>query len=48
MPATAAARATSRYDIDGFLRPIGDVPVTTDTAARAAALARLLLVLARS
>ena len=31
MPATAAATtATSRYDIDGFLKAIGDVPVTTD------------------
>jgi FAD/FMN-containing dehydrogenase len=30
MPATAAAQATSRYDIDGFLKLIGDVPVTTD------------------
>jgi FAD/FMN-containing dehydrogenase len=29
MPATAAA-ATTRYDIDGFLRAIGDVPVLTD------------------
>jgi FAD/FMN-containing dehydrogenase len=29
MPA-AAATATSRYDIDKFLRLIGDVPVTTD------------------
>ena len=30
MPATATA-ATPRYDIDGFLKTIGDVPVTTDT-----------------
>jgi FAD/FMN-containing dehydrogenase len=30
MPATAAAATTSRYDIDGFLKLIGDVPVTTD------------------
>src|SRR3979411_3042959 len=30
MPATAAAQATSRYDIDEFLKLIGDVPVTTD------------------
>jgi hypothetical protein len=30
MPATATAQATSRYDIDGFLKLIGDVPVTTD------------------
>ena len=29
MPATATA-ATARYDIDGFLKSIGDVPVTTD------------------
>ncbi|TMJ03928.1 MAG: FAD-binding oxidoreductase [Alphaproteobacteria bacterium] len=29
MPATAAKTA-ARYDIDGFLRAIGDVPVTTD------------------
>jgi FAD/FMN-containing dehydrogenase len=31
MPATAAATAPARYDIDGFLKGIGDVPVTTDT-----------------
>jgi FAD/FMN-containing dehydrogenase len=30
MPATAAAATTSRYDIEGFLKLIGDVPVTTD------------------
>jgi FAD/FMN-containing dehydrogenase len=30
MPATAAAQITSRYDIEGFLKLIGDVPVTTD------------------
>ena len=30
MPATAAATAPARYDIDGFLKAIGDVPVTTD------------------
>lgn len=30
MPATAAATAPARYDIDGFLKSIGDVPVTTD------------------
>ena len=30
MPATAAA-ANARYDIDGLMRAIGDVPVTTDT-----------------
>ena len=30
MPATAAAQATSLYDIEGFLKQIGDVPVTTD------------------
>jgi FAD/FMN-containing dehydrogenase len=30
MPATAAAATTARYDIDGFLKMIGDVPVTTD------------------
>ena len=30
MPAAAAA-ATARYDIDGLLGMIGDVPVTTDT-----------------
>jgi len=30
MPATAAASAPARYDIDAFLRSIGDVPVTTD------------------
>ena len=31
MPATAAAAATTaRYDIDGFLKLIGDVPMTTD------------------
>ena len=29
MPAAAAA-TTARYDIDGFLKIIGDVPVTTD------------------
>src|SRR6476619_3520772 len=29
MPAAAAA-TTARYDIDGFLKMIGDVPVTTD------------------
>jgi hypothetical protein len=29
MPAAAAA-TTARYDIDGFLKCIGDVPVTTD------------------
>jgi hypothetical protein len=26
----AAAATTARYDIDGFLKMIGDVPVTTD------------------
>src|SRR5882724_4054870 len=31
MPATAAATAPTRYDIAGFLKGIGDVPVTTDT-----------------
>src|ERR1044071_10256371 len=30
MPATAAAHATPRYHIEGFLKAIGDVPVTTD------------------
>jgi len=30
MPATAAATAPARYDIEGFLKGIGDVPVTTD------------------
>src|SRR5581483_6231627 len=30
MPATAAATAPARHDIDGFLKAIGDVPVTTD------------------
>src|SRR5689334_2315891 len=30
MPAPAAA-TTARYDIDGLMRAIGDVPVTTDT-----------------
>jgi FAD/FMN-containing dehydrogenase len=30
MPATAAATAPARYDIDTFLKSIGDVPVTTD------------------
>jgi FAD/FMN-containing dehydrogenase len=30
MPATAAATVPARYDIDTFLRSIGDVPVTTD------------------
>jgi len=30
MPAATAAASTARYDIDGFLKLIGDVPVTTD------------------
>src|SRR5438132_8100909 len=30
MPATAAASAPARYDIDAFLKSVGDVPVTTD------------------
>jgi FAD/FMN-containing dehydrogenase len=30
MPATAAATAPARYDIDAFLGSVGDVPVTTD------------------
>jgi len=30
MPAATAAASTARYDIDGFLKAIGDVPVTTD------------------
>ena len=31
MPAATATAVKSRYDIDGFLNAIGDVPVTTDT-----------------
>ena len=31
MPAAPATAVKSRYDIDGFLSAIGDVPVTTDT-----------------
>jgi FAD/FMN-containing dehydrogenase len=30
MPAATAATTSTRYDIDGFLSAIGDVPVTTD------------------
>ncbi|MEJ0074652.1 MAG: FAD-binding oxidoreductase [Alphaproteobacteria bacterium] len=30
MPATAAAATTSRYDIEGLLKLIGGIPVTTD------------------
>jgi FAD/FMN-containing dehydrogenase len=30
MPATAAAPAPARYDIEAFLKAVGDVPVTTD------------------
>src|SRR5947208_16646855 len=29
-PLAAPAQTSARYDIDGFLREIGDVPVTTD------------------
>ena len=31
MPAAPATAVKPRYDIDGFLSAIGDVPVTTDT-----------------
>ena len=31
MPAAPATATKSRYDIEGFLRAIGDVPVTTDS-----------------
>ena len=46
MPATAAAQATSRYDIDGFLKADRGRAGHDRHAAGAAALARLLLVLA--
>jgi len=36
MPAATATAAKSRYDIEGFLSAIGDVPVTTDAHSTAA------------
>ncbi len=46
MPAASLAveAEPGRYDIEGFMADIGDVPVVTDAVNGAPALARLLLV----